>query len=93
VLTAACTALYGVATTVYMPQLFETYSQRYGLFGVTLALVGWLLCISFIVVAATVVAAQFDRDDDPWARRMRVRLRMSPVGRRGDPVGVTPSAE
>ena len=51
-----------------MPQLFETYSLRYGLFGVTLALVGWLLCISVIVVAATVVAAQFDRDDDPWAR-------------------------
>src|SRR3954470_6396236 len=93
VLTAACTAVYGVATTVYMPQLFETYSRRYGLFGVTLALVGWLLCVSFIVVAATVVAAQFDRDDDPWARQMRVRLRMSPVGRRGDSVGVTPSAE
>ena len=97
VLTAACTAAYGVASTVYMPRLFETYSQRYGLFGVTLALVGWLLCISFIVVAATVVAAQFDRDDDPWARRLRARLRIQPAGPRvepsDDPVGVTPPAE
>jgi membrane protein len=93
VLTAACTAVYGVATALYMPQLFETYSLRYGLFGVTLALVGWLLSISFIVVAATVVAAQFDQDDEPWATRMRARFRMPPVGRRGDPVGVTPPAE
>jgi membrane protein len=93
VLTAACTAVYGVATTVYMPQQFETYSLRYGLFGVTLALVGWLLCISFIVVAATVVAAEFDRDDEPWATRARARFRMPPVGGRGDPVAVTPSAE
>ena len=93
VLTAAGTAVYGVATTVYMPQLFETYSRRYGLFGVTLALVGWLLCISFIVVAATVVAAQFDRDDDPWAVRMRARVRIAPRARRDDPVGVTPPAE
>ena len=92
-LTALCTAAYGVATTVYMPRLFETYSSRYGLFGVTLALVGWLLCVSFIVVAATVVAAQFDREEDPWAQRLRARFRLSPVERRGDPVGVTPPRE
>jgi uncharacterized BrkB/YihY/UPF0761 family membrane protein len=52
----------------------ETYSDRYGLFGVTVALVGWLLCISFIVVAATVVAAEFDRSPQPWARAVRRRL-------------------
>jgi membrane protein len=93
VLTAACIAVYGVATTLYMPQLFETYSRRYGLFGVTLALVGWLLCVSVIVVAATVVAAQFNRADEAWATRLRTRLRMTPVDDHGAPVGVTPSAE
>lgn len=60
-LAAACTGLYGVASTVYMPPLFESYSQRYGLFGVTLALIGWLLCIALIVVATTVLAAEYDR--------------------------------
>lgn len=73
-LTGTCSSLYGVASTIYMPRLMETYSDRYGLFGVTVALVGWLLCISFIVVAATVVAAEFDRSPQPWARAVRRRL-------------------
>jgi membrane protein len=82
-LTATCAATYGLASTVYMPRLFATYSVRYGLFGVTLALVGWLLCISFIVVAATVVAAELDRAPEPWARRLR--LAMDRAGRRSRP--------
>ena len=63
-LTAAGTSLYGVASTIYMPPLFESYSQRYGLFGVTLALIGWLLCIALIVVASTAVATELDQAKD-----------------------------
>jgi uncharacterized BrkB/YihY/UPF0761 family membrane protein len=76
VLTSVCTSAYGIASTVYMPRLLETYSRRYGLFGVTLALVGWLLAIAFTVVAATTVATEFDRAPDPWARRLRGRFRI-----------------
>jgi membrane protein len=74
VLTAACSSVYGIASTVYMPRLMETYSRRYGLFGVTLALVGWLLAIAVILVASAVVAAEFDRAPEPWAGRLRGRL-------------------
>jgi membrane protein len=80
VLTSVCTTVYGIASTVYMPRLMETYSRRYGLFGVTLALVGWLLAVAVIVVAATVVAAEFDRAPDPWAHRLRRGLGIEPVG-------------
>lgn len=73
-LAGAAVSLYGVATTLYMPRLMTSYSERYGLFGVTVALVGWLLCIAIIVVAATVVAAELDRAPDDWARRLRARL-------------------
>jgi membrane protein len=73
-LTGTLIAVYGVATTLYMPRLFENYSEQYGLFGVTIALVGWLLCISLILVVATVVAAELDRAPEPWARRLRTRL-------------------
>lgn len=73
-LTAAAASIYGVATTIYMPGLMQSNSERYGLFGVTLSLVGWLLCIAFIMVAATVVAAEFDRAPEHWARRLRARF-------------------
>ena len=79
VLAAAGSALYGVATSIYMPRLITSYSSRYGLFGVTLALVGWLLCISLIVLVATLVAAEFDRAPEPWAQRLRVAVKVDGV--------------
>ena len=69
-----CTTISGLATTIYIPRLLESNNDRYGLFGVTVALVGWVLCISFIVVAASVVAAELDRHPEPWAQRLRLRL-------------------
>ncbi|MGY1733532.1 YhjD/YihY/BrkB family envelope integrity protein [Geodermatophilus sp. SYSU D01045] len=77
VLAAVCSALYAVATAVYMPLLMESYSRRYGLFGVTLALVGWLLCIAVIAVVTTIAGAEFDRAPEPWARRLRGRLHLA----------------
>jgi membrane protein len=73
-LAAFCAGAYGAVTSVYMPQLIESYSQRFGLFGVTLSLIGWLVATAMIVVAATVVAAEFDRSEEPWARSIRDRL-------------------
>ena len=73
-LAAIGTSVYGVASTIYMPRLLESYNERYGLFGVTLSLVGWLLCVSLIIVATTVVAAELDRSAEPWARRLRTRF-------------------
>jgi uncharacterized BrkB/YihY/UPF0761 family membrane protein len=103
-LTTVLTSAYGIASTIYIPRLMETYSRRYGLFGVTLALVGWLLAIAFIIVAATVVASEFDCAQEPWARRFRTRLRIEPVaedgcrpatktmGRSGPPPPTAPAA-
>jgi membrane protein len=71
-------AVYGIASTIYMPALIESYSRRYGIFGVTLALVGWLLAISLILVVATVLGAEFERAPEPWARRLRARFRLGP---------------
>lgn len=73
VLTSACAAAYGAASSVYMPSLMGRYTERYGLFGLTLALVGWLLALSFVVVVATVVCSELDRSDRPWAVRFRER--------------------
>jgi uncharacterized BrkB/YihY/UPF0761 family membrane protein len=81
-LAAVCSTLYGVASTIYMPRQLESYSDRYGLFGVTLALIGWLVGLTLILVATTAVAAEFDRSEAPWARRTRSLLHIGP--RAGD---------
>jgi len=83
VLAAVGTAGYGVASIVYMPGLMERYSLRYGLFGVCVALVGWLLASALILIAATVIAAEFDRAPEPWARRLRAW-----VGVQGEPADI-----
>jgi len=67
----------GGASTIYMPRQMESYSERYGLFGVTLALVGWLLAVSLILVSVTVVGAELDRSEGWFARRLRSRLALS----------------
>jgi len=84
-LTAVGAAAYGIATTIYMPRLMESYSRRYGIFGITLALVSWLLCIALVLVAATVIATEFDRAPDAWARRLRVLLHLEVGAVRSQP--------
>ena len=73
-LAAVCASIYGVASTIYMPRQLESYSERYGLFGVTLALIGWLVGMALILVGSTAIAAEFDRTEAPWARRIRRTL-------------------
>lgn len=74
VLTSACASAYGAASALWMPRLIARYSERYGLFGITLALVGWLLAFCLLLVVTTVVARELDRSDRPWARRLVARL-------------------
>jgi uncharacterized BrkB/YihY/UPF0761 family membrane protein len=92
-LTAVCAGLYAMATTIYMPRLMSTYSLRYGLFGVTLALIGWLLCISFILVTTSVLAAEFDRAQDRWATRVRDGIGLGQRVREPAPEGGSRSAD
>jgi membrane protein len=77
-LAAVASSIYGVASTIYMPRQLESYSERYGLFGVTLALVGWLVGIALILVATTAIASEFDRTEARWARRLRRTMRIGP---------------
>lgn len=77
VLTATAMALFGTATTLYMPDLIERYTRDFGLFGVTIAIIGWLLGASGIVVAGTTIGAEFDHSLAPWALRVKERLRLT----------------
>jgi len=86
-LASACSSIYGVASSIYMPRQLESYSERFGLFGVTLALIGWLVGVALILVATTAVGSEFDRSEAPWARRLRRTLRVERAAR---PAGAVP---
>lgn len=75
-LAAAAMALFGTATTLYMPGLIERYTSDFGLFGVTIAIIGWLLAAAGVVVASTAIGAEFDESPAPWARRLKARFRL-----------------
>jgi membrane protein len=80
-------AIYGTATTLYMPGLVDRYTSDFGLFGVTIAIIGWLLAAAFIVVASAAIGAQFDESDEPWAVGLKVRYRLDGPGTRLTAVG------
>lgn len=73
---ALATTAYSVASTIYMPETLERYTQEFGLFGVTIALIGWLLAIAFILVGAAAVGAQFDVCLAPWALYLKSRFKL-----------------
>ena len=66
--------VYGVATSLYMPGLIDRYTREFGLFGITIAIIGWLLAVSGILVGATAIGAEFDRSQVHWALWLRTRL-------------------
>ena len=76
VLAAVATAAYSLATTIYMPDLIERYTEEFGLFGVTIALIGWLLVVAFILVGTASIASEFDASLSPWAVAMKARFRL-----------------
>jgi len=75
-LSSTAMAVYGTATSFYMPGLVDRYTSDFGLFGVTIAIIGWLLAAAGIVVASAAIGAEFDESVEPWALRLKVRYRL-----------------
>jgi uncharacterized BrkB/YihY/UPF0761 family membrane protein len=76
-LTATTMAIYSTATSVYMPGLIDQYTTDFGLFGVTIAIIGWLLGAAGIIVASTATGAEFDQSVAPWALSVKKKLRLT----------------
>jgi len=73
---ATATTMYSIATTIYMPGLVERYTGEFGLFGITIAIIGWLLAVSFVIVVSTAIGAEFDCTQDPWAQSFKIRFNL-----------------
>ena len=66
--------IFAIGTPIYMPDVMTRATNEFGLFGVTITLIGWLLAASFILVATTAIGAEFDSSDAPWLVRLKVRF-------------------
>jgi putative membrane protein len=66
--------IFAIGTPIYMPGVMTRATEDFGLFGVTITLLGWLLAAAGIVVASTVMGAQFDSSDAPWLMQLKDRF-------------------
>lgn len=80
VLTAVAMTGLAVATPIYMPALVVQYADQFGLFGITITFVGWLLTAACIIVVAATVAAEFDATTSPWALRVKISCKLLDPG-------------
>lgn len=82
------TTAYSLVTTLYMPALVNRYTAQFGLFGITIALLGWLLAIAGVLVASAAIGAEFDASEEPWVAHLKQRLGLrdpwDPAPRRGE---------
>lgn len=76
VVAALAMTVLSLATPVYMPDLILQYANQFGLFGITITLIGWLLVAACLVVGAATVGAEFDASDAHWALRTKVRCHL-----------------
>jgi uncharacterized membrane protein YvlD (DUF360 family)/uncharacterized BrkB/YihY/UPF0761 family membrane protein len=74
-ITAVGTSLFGLATTVYMGPLVTRYTNQFGLFGITIAMIGWLLAAAVLLVSSTAVGAELDTSEGRRLSRVKRRLR------------------
>ena len=73
-------SLFGIATPIYMPQLMTKTTNEFGLFGITITIIGWLLVASFILVACAALGAEFDASDARWLVRLKTRFQLVDPG-------------
>ena len=76
---------FAIATPLYMPDLMTRSTEDFGLFGITITLIGWLLVAAGIIVAAAVVGAEFDLSRAGWVVRTKERFNLV------DPGGAAPA--
>ena len=68
---AVCMTILAIGTPIYMPGVMERATADFGLFGVTITLLGWLLASAGIIVGCAVMGAQFDSSDARWLVQLR----------------------
>ena len=92
--TAACMTIFAIGTPIYMPDIMTRATNDFGLFGVTITLLGWLLAAAFIVITCAVIGAQFDDSDARWLLGLKTRFGLTdPAAGEPRPASASPHAD
>jgi len=76
---------------VYMPDLVDRYTREFGLFGITIAVIGWLLIVAGVIVTGAAVGAEFDASTNTWVIRAKQTFRLTDPGLEVDQPVTVPS--
>ena len=68
---AALLAVYSVGSSVYVPQLFNTYATRYGVIGAVFAIISALFCVMLVVVGSSAAGREVHDELDRIRRGER----------------------
>ena len=77
---AAAMTIFAIATPIYMPQIMTRATNEFGLFGITITIIGYLLAASFVLVACAAIGAEFDASDAAWLTALKVRFSLMDPG-------------
>ncbi len=67
----ACSPLYSVGATVYVPHLFSTYATRYGVIGAVFAMISALFCVMVVTVGSAAAGREVHDELDRIRRGER----------------------
>jgi uncharacterized membrane protein YvlD (DUF360 family) len=73
---AASVTVFAIATPIYMPTLMEHATSDFGLFGITITLIGYLIAVFFVLVACAAVGAELDAADTGALMVMKIRFHL-----------------
>ena len=68
---AALLAVYSVGSSVYVPQLFNTYATRYGVIGAVFAIISALFCVMVVLVGSSAAGREVHDELDRIRRGER----------------------
>jgi uncharacterized BrkB/YihY/UPF0761 family membrane protein len=68
IVAGAGSAVLSVYSTLWMPRLIQNNADRYGIIGITFAMLTWLIVVCFCVVVAAVISAEVGGAPPPQHR-------------------------
>ena len=65
--TTVCITVYSIGTAIFLPDIFTTNAERYGLIGIAFGMVTWLFAYAAVVIVSAVLGWTWDQHREATA--------------------------